>query len=101
MTRRLALIVIAANLVGLIALIFVYPHLMVSPGPLIPAACGPHHGLFRLPRPSARRGADAMHGLPRARGHRSPDEFRRPSVSAVREGLLPPGPEVAGLHGLP
>lgn len=31
------LIVISANLVALVALAFIYPHLMVSPGPLVPA----------------------------------------------------------------
>jgi len=35
MKRRLVLIVIAANLVGLVALAFVYPQLMVSPGALV------------------------------------------------------------------
>ncbi len=35
MKRRWLLIVIAANLVVLVALAFVYPHLMVSPGPLV------------------------------------------------------------------
>ena len=29
-------IVIAANLVVLVSLVFIYPHLMVSPGPLVP-----------------------------------------------------------------
>lgn len=37
MKRRRILLIIAANLAVLIALAFVYPHLMVSPGPLIPA----------------------------------------------------------------
>ena len=40
MTRRWILIVIAANLIGLAALAFVYPHLMVSPGALVPAHAG-------------------------------------------------------------
>lgn len=35
MTRRWVLIIVALNLVGLVALAFIYPHLMVSPGPLI------------------------------------------------------------------
>jgi Class III cytochrome C family len=37
MMRRWVLVVIAANLIGLAALIFLYPHLMVAPGSLIPA----------------------------------------------------------------
>jgi hypothetical protein len=35
MKRRWGLIVVAANLVALLVLAFVYPHLMVSPGPLV------------------------------------------------------------------
>ena len=35
MKRRGGLIVIVLNLVALVALVFVYPHLMVSPGPLV------------------------------------------------------------------
>ena len=37
MKQRWLLLLIAANLVALVALIFVYPHLMVSPGPVITA----------------------------------------------------------------
>lgn len=37
MMRRWGLILIAVNLCGLIALAFALPHLMVAPGPLIPA----------------------------------------------------------------
>ena len=37
MSRRWVLIIVALNLVGLVALAFIYPHLMVSPGPLIKA----------------------------------------------------------------
>jgi hypothetical protein len=37
MIRRWALWLIVANLCALIALVLVYPHLMVAPGPLIPA----------------------------------------------------------------
>ncbi len=37
MKRRWLLIVISANLLVLLALVFVYPHLMVSPGPLVAA----------------------------------------------------------------
>jgi hypothetical protein len=33
--RPVLLIVIALNLIGLVALVFAYPHLMVSPGPLV------------------------------------------------------------------
>lgn len=35
--RRWVLGIIAANLLGLVALVFAYPHLMVSPGALVPA----------------------------------------------------------------
>lgn len=35
MTRRWVLLLIAANLIGLLTLVFVYPHFMVAPGPLI------------------------------------------------------------------
>ena len=35
MSRRGVLILIAANLLALVALAFIYPHLMVSPGPLV------------------------------------------------------------------
>lgn len=41
MRRRWLLFVIGANLLGLLTLVFIYPHLMVSPGPLILA----HHDL--------------------------------------------------------
>lgn len=37
MTRRWILLVIAANLIGLTALVFLYPHFMVAPGPLVTA----------------------------------------------------------------
>ncbi len=37
MKRRWVLLLIAVNLVGLTALVFLYPHFMVAPGPLIPA----------------------------------------------------------------
>lgn len=40
MMRRWGLMLIAVNLCGLIALAFVWPHLMVAPGPLIPAHAG-------------------------------------------------------------
>ena len=33
--RPVLLIVIALNLIGMVALVFAYPHLMVSPGPLV------------------------------------------------------------------
>ncbi len=36
MKRRWLMLLIAANLVALLVLIFVYPHLMVSPGALMP-----------------------------------------------------------------
>jgi hypothetical protein len=35
--RRWALVLVAVNLIGLVALVFRYPHLMVSPGALVPA----------------------------------------------------------------
>ena len=35
MKGRWLLAVIAANLLVLVALVFIYPHLMVSPGPLV------------------------------------------------------------------
>jgi len=35
--RRWVLALVAANLLGLIALVFVYPNFMISPGPLAPA----------------------------------------------------------------
>lgn len=37
MKRPWVFLIIAINLIGLIALVFVYPHLMISPGPVIPA----------------------------------------------------------------
>jgi len=37
MTRGWVLLVIAANLIGLTALVFHYPHFMLAPGPLAPA----------------------------------------------------------------
>ncbi len=37
MKRPWILIIVAANLIGIVALAFLYPHLMVSPGPLMPA----------------------------------------------------------------
>ncbi len=37
MKRRSVLLIIVANLIGLAVLVFLYPHIMVSPGPLIPA----------------------------------------------------------------
>ncbi|OQW81291.1 MAG: class III cytochrome C family protein [Proteobacteria bacterium ST_bin15] len=36
MKRRWVLLLIAVNLIGLTALVFLYPHFMVAPGPLIP-----------------------------------------------------------------
>lgn len=37
MKRRWVLLVIAANLIGITALTFGYPHIMVAPGPLVAA----------------------------------------------------------------
>jgi len=37
MTRRWILLVIAANLIALTALVFLYPHFMIAPGPLVAA----------------------------------------------------------------
>ena len=37
MRRHWALLLVTANLVGLLALVFIYPDLMVSPGPLVSA----------------------------------------------------------------
>lgn len=37
MSRRWILMLIAANLMVLLGLTVIYPHLMVSPGPLVPA----------------------------------------------------------------
>jgi hypothetical protein len=85
MTRRWVLVLIALNMCGLIGLAFVYPHMMVAPGPLVPAHaritnnCFACHAPFRgasadrctachkvadigirstagVPRPAARRG---------------------------------------------
>jgi len=37
MKRRWVLLIITANLIGLTVLVFIYPHLMVAPGPLVSA----------------------------------------------------------------
>ena len=37
MKRRWVLLIVAANLIGLTALVFLYPHFMIAPGPLLPA----------------------------------------------------------------
>jgi hypothetical protein len=37
MKRPWIMLIVVANLVAIVALTFVYPHLMVSPGPLVPA----------------------------------------------------------------
>ena len=53
MKRRSVLLIIAATLIGLTVLVFLYPHLMVSPGPVIPAhanieaSCFSCHSPFR------------------------------------------------------
>jgi len=41
MKRGWVLLLIAANLIGLTALVFMYPHFMVAPGRLVPAAVTP------------------------------------------------------------
>jgi hypothetical protein len=67
MTRRWVLILIAVNLFGLVALAFVYPNFMVSPGPLAPAHeklatdCFACHAPFQ--GPSSRR-CIACHAIP-------------------------------------
>jgi hypothetical protein len=57
MTRRWALALIALNLCALIGLIFVYPHMMVAPGPLIPAHAKITNNCFACHAPF--RGASA------------------------------------------
>jgi len=37
MKRPWLMLIVAANLVVIVALAFIYPHLMLSPGPLMPA----------------------------------------------------------------
>ena len=37
MKRRWVLVIIAANLIALTVLVFLYPQFMVAPGPLVPA----------------------------------------------------------------
>ena len=59
--------VVAANLLVLLALVFIYPHLMVSPGPLIPGHAGLTTDCFACHAPL--RGASAQrcvacHALP-------------------------------------
>ncbi len=56
MRRRWVLILIAANLLALVALAFVYPHLMVSPGPLVAGHSGLTTDCFACHSPW--RGAD-------------------------------------------
>lgn len=67
MTRRWLLALIAANLVGLLSLVFIYPHLMVSPGPVIAAHAELNQDCFACH--TAWRGATperciACHALP-------------------------------------
>ncbi len=57
MNRRWGLAIITANLVALLGLVFAYPHLMVSPGPLVAAHsqlttdCASCHTPWRGPDP--------------------------------------------------
>ncbi len=57
MKRRWTLLVISANLIGLAALVFLYPQLMVAPGPLIPAHANLEANCFACHAPL--RGASA------------------------------------------
>ncbi len=57
MTRRWMLIVIAVSLIGCLALVFIYPHQMVAPGPLIPAHASLETDCFACHAPL--RGASA------------------------------------------
>lgn len=58
MRRRWALTLIAANLLVLVALAFIYPHLMVSPGPLVAGHAELATDCFACHSPG--RGADSQ-----------------------------------------
>ncbi len=66
MNRRWGLAIITANLVALLGLVFVYPHLMVSPGPLVAAHsqlttdCASCHTPWRGPDPARCVGCHAV-----------------------------------------
>ena len=65
--RRWVLVVIAANLLALVALVFAYPHLMVSPGPLVPAHAEITTDCFACHAPLRGAASDrcvACHALP-------------------------------------
>jgi hypothetical protein len=68
------LIVIALNLVALVALAFVYPHLMVSPGPLVKGHAELATDCFCMPRALARSVFSAVHRLSRRGQHRTQDQ---------------------------
>lgn len=57
MNRRWVLLVIAVNLIGLTALVFIYPNLIVGPGPLVPAHAALETNCFACHAPM--RGASA------------------------------------------
>ena len=57
MSKRWILLIVAANLIGLTALVFLYPHFMVAPGPLIPGHAGLETNCFACHAPL--RGAAA------------------------------------------
>ena len=65
--RRWVLLVIAGNLLALLAVVFAYPHLMVSPGPLVPAHAEITTDCFACHAPLRGAAADrcvACHALP-------------------------------------
>ena len=78
------MILIAANLVALVALAFIYPEPMVSPGPLVPAHAGLSEELFRLPRTLSRRGLGAMRLLSRRARYRTAHDQRHANCPAGR-----------------
>lgn len=58
MKRRWILLIIAVNLIGLTALVFLYPHFMVAPGPLIPAHANLETNCFACHAPLLGASAD-------------------------------------------
>jgi hypothetical protein len=87
----------------LAALSFVYPHLMVGPGKLIPGHKGLESDCFACHARLSRRRFRALRELPQAGRHRQADLRRHTHQSRSRhdEDTLSPEADQSGLHGLP
>ena len=99
--NRILKIILAANLIVIAVLVFVYPHLMVGPGKLIPGHKQLEADCFACHAPLLGAPVRTLHYLPRTGRDRASDNRRPAHRKAAHLHAFPPEADQPGLRGLP